>query len=252
MIRLGARFLIISLLSATAFARPSLGTTDYLASVFSRGEILNFSLSWLRMTGGTARMSLLPLGDDRLRIESIAESNSLFAKLYPVRDEIESIVTADGFSTLRFEKKLNERNKKKQELTVVDPEKRVALLKGKEIPVPSPIMDPLSTIYYLRTLDLTPGKKHFFTVLADGKVYTLQADVLYKETISSGAGTFRTVAVEPKMRKGGIFRDENNRLVVWFTDDERRIPVRIRSYLSVGTITATLESSELVGGMANN
>src|SRR5688500_7663337 len=127
MIRFGARFLIVSLLSATALARPSLGTTDYLNGVFSRGEILNFSLSWLRMTGGTARMSLLPLGNDRLRIESIAESNALFARLYPVRDEIESIVTADGFSTLRFEKKLNERNKKKQELTVVDPEKRIAL-----------------------------------------------------------------------------------------------------------------------------
>ena len=246
--RAAALLVLTFLSSATALGRPLLGPTEYLASMFSGGENLNFSLSWLRMTGGTARMTIMPQGTNQLRITSIAESNSLFAKLYPVRDEIESIVTADTFSTLRFEKKLNERNKKKQELTVIDSERGVAVRKGKEIPVPSPILDPLSTIYYLRTLDLTPGKKHFFTLLADGKVYTVQADVLYKETIGSGAGNFRTVVVEPKMRKGGIFRDENNRLVIWFTDDDRRIPVRIRSYLSVGTITATLQSSELVRG----
>lgn len=231
-----------------AQAQVQLGTTEYLSNVFTRGEVLNFSLSWLRMSGGTARMVLEPRDDGQIRIESVAESNSLFAKLYPVRDEIESIVTREDFSTLRFEKNLNERNRRKSELTVIDPEKRVALRKGKEIPVPNPVMDPLSTIYYLRTLDLTPGKKHTFTVIADGKVYQLQADVLYKETIGTGAGTFRTVVVEPKMRKGGIFRDENNRLVIWYTDDEKRIPARIRSYLSVGTITASLQSSELGPG----
>ena len=235
-----------------AQAQVQLGTTEYLSNVFTRGEVLNFSLSWLRMSGGTARMVLEPRDDGQIRIESVAESNSLFAKLYPVRDEIESIVTREDFSTLRFEKNLNERNRRKSELTVIDPEKRIALRKGKEIPVPNPVMDPLSTIYYLRTLDLTPGKKHTFTVIADGKVYQLQADVLYKETIGTGAGTFRTIVVEPKMRKGGIFRDENNRLVIWYTDDEKRIPARIRSYLSVGTITASLQSSELGPVMANN
>jgi hypothetical protein len=54
------------------------------------------------------------------------------------------------------------------------------------------------------------------------------------------------------MRHGGIFRDENNRLVIWFSDDQRRIPVRIRSYLAVGTITASLQSSELGRSSSNN
>ena len=225
-----------------------LDATQYLSEVFSRGEQLHFSLAWLRMTGGEARMSVDPQTNGQIKIESIAESNSLFAKIYPVRDEIESIVNAETFSTLRFQKTLNERNRKKSELTVIDPDRRIALRKGKEIPVPNPVMDPLSTIYFLRTLDLTPGKKHYFTIIADGKVYTLQADVLYRETVRTTAGTFKTVVVEPKMRHGGIFRDENNRLVIWFSDDDRRIPVRIRSYLAVGTITATLRSSELGRG----
>jgi hypothetical protein len=245
--------LVIALATASSLPAPvNLATTSYLAEVFERGETLQFALSWLRMTGGRARMIVQPLANGSIKIESIAESNALFAKIYPVRDQIESIVTRETFSTLRFEKTLNERKRRKNELTVVDPQRGVALRKGKEIPVPDPVFDPLSTIYYLRTLDLTPGKKHYFTILADGKVYTLQADVLYRETIEAPAGKFKTVVVEPKMRHGGIFRDENNRLVIWFSDDQRRIPVRIRSYLSVGTITASLQSSELGSSSSNN
>jgi uncharacterized protein DUF3108 len=236
---------LLSVLATTAGAAANLEATPYLAEVFTRGELLNFSLTWLRMSGGEARMRIAPHGDGHLKIESIAESKDFFAKIYPVRDVIESIVTREDFSTTRFQKTLNERNKHKTELTIIDPVKMVAIRKGKEIPVPRPLVDPLSTIYYLRTLDLTPGKKHRFTVIADGKVYPLDADVLYRETIKVEAGSFDTVVVEPKMRHGGIFRDENTRLVIWFTDDDRRIPVRIRSYLSVGTITASLESSRI-------
>lgn len=238
----------LSVFSTSAGAGANLEATPYLAEVFKRGELLNFSLTWLRMSGGEARMRIAPHGDESLKMESIAESKDFFAKIYPVRDVIESIVTREDFSTIRFQKTLNERNKHKSELTIIDPVKMVAVRKGKETKVPRPVMDPLSTIYYLRTQDLTPGRKHRFTVIADGKVYPLDADVLYRETITVEAGTFNTVVVEPKMRHGGIFRDENNRLVIWFTDDERRIPVRIRSYLSVGTITASLESSRIGGG----
>lgn len=243
----------IALATATPVsAEVNLAATSYLAGVFERGETLHFSLSWLGMTGGQARMSVEPRQDGHIRIESIAESNSFFSRIYPVRDAIESLVTADTFSTVRFEKTLRERNRRKNELTVIDRQRQVALRKGTEIPVPHPVFDPLSTIYYLRTLELTPGKKHYFTLLADGKVYTLQADVLYRETIQTPAGSFKTVVVEPKMRHGGIFRDENNRMVIWFSDDERRIPVRIRSYLAVGNITASLQSSALGQSLSNN
>lgn len=250
------RHLVLAALSVAlatpVYSEVNLAATTYLAGVFEKGETLHFSLSWLGMTGGQARMRVDPRPDGHIRIESIAVSSSVFAKIYPVRDEIESLVTASSFSTVRFRKTLNERNRRKNELTVIDPARQVALRKGEEIPVPGQVFDPLSTIYYLRTLDLTPGRKHYFTLLADGKVYTLQADVLRREKIRTPAGSFKTVVVEPKMRHGGIFGDENNRLVIWFSDDERRIPVRIRSYLAVGNITASLQSSALGQALANN
>ncbi|HVT03643.1 MAG TPA: DUF3108 domain-containing protein [Thermoanaerobaculia bacterium] len=227
-----------TLLSPTAPARSS-----YIDEAFSKGERLRYSLAWLGVVGGSATLTISPDPDGkRVRMSSVAKSGSVFAKIYPVRDEIESIVHRTSFSTLRFHKILNERSKFKEELTFVDEVRGVAIRKGRQTKVPNPVFDPLSTIYHLRRLDLTPGNKHSFDVLADGKVYSLEAEVTGRETITTEAGTFKTVVVEPHMPHGGIFRDENNRLVIWFSDDERHIPVRIRSYITHGTITATLQS----------
>jgi len=85
-------------------------------------------------------------------------------------------------------------------------------------------------------------------VYADSKVYTLEANVLRTETIGTPAGTFQTVVVEPKMLAGSIFKDEGT-MTIWFTNDPRHIPVRIRSELKVGSITANLRGiSAGVGG----
>lgn len=209
--------------------------------IFDAGETLDFNLQWVRVSGGAARMTIAPIEDNRYRITSVGKSGTFFSRFFKVRDEIESIVDRDTFSTLQYHKILDERGKRKDELTVVDEARGIATRKGKTIKVPKPVFDPLSLIYYLRLLDLTPGLSHEFTVLADGKLYTVHAGVLQHETVTTPAGTFQTVLVEPKMEsEQGVFRDEQKRLLIWFSDDDRHIPVRIRSDLNIGSITATL------------
>jgi len=95
-------------------------------------------------------------------------------------------------------------------------------------------------MYYIRRLDMSPGRIHEFTVLADGKVYTLQARVVSRQKMPTPAGTFDTVLIEPRMLRSD--RDNENKLLIWYTDDERRIPVRIWSDVNVGSITAVLRS----------
>jgi Protein of unknown function (DUF3108) len=213
---------------------------------WERGETLVYNLTWLRIVGGSATFNIAPVAGDasRLRMNSVAQSNALF--FFKVRDEIDSVVDRDTFSTLFYRKKLNERGRIKQEETAVDPARRVAVRKEKEIAVPTPVFDPLSLIYHLRTLDLTPGRTHHFSVIADGKVYVVETLVAERETVSTEGGTFHCVRVEPKLRAGGIFRDDDdNRLQVWYTDDERHIPIRIRTDVKVGTITASLKSAQV-------
>lgn len=212
------------------------------AQNFAAGETLDYNLYWSKISGGSARMTIAPLDEGRYRITSIGKSGSFFSMFFRVRDEIESIVSRRDFSTVEYHKILDERGRRKDELTVVDAE-GVATRKGKTTRVPRPVFDPLSLIYHIRTLRLEPGLTHDFTVLADGKLYTLHATVLNRETIRSAAGMYKTVVVEPKMESAAdVFKDEQHRLLIWYTDDERHIPVRVRSDLNVGSITMTLRA----------
>ncbi|HEV8658249.1 MAG TPA: DUF3108 domain-containing protein [Thermoanaerobaculia bacterium] len=216
-----------------------------LPQMYAAGETLDFDLSWTRISGGSARMTIAPIGGDRLRITSIGKSGTFFSRFFKVRDEIESIVDRDDFSTLEYHKVLDERGRRKDELTVVDERRSVALRKGKAIGVPHPVFDPLSLIYYIRSLDLGSGKTHEFTIVADGKIYIVQTRVISRETITTPAGTFNTVVIEPKMEStAGVFRDEQSRLLIWYSDDDRHLPVRIRSELKIGSITATLRGTK--------
>ena len=237
-------------LASVVFCMAAFGAeaerSSYLSRVFESGEEIVYSLSWLGVVGGTATMTVDPSAKT-IRFYSLAESQGFLGKLYPVRDEIESVVDRSSFSTLRFEKELDERGRVKTEVTVVDPKKGIARHEEKEIAFEAPIYDPLSSIYYLRTLDLTPGKVHLLTMIADGKIYELEVDVIRREKLRIDGTVFDTILVEPKMRRGGIFRDENRRLLIWYTADERRVPVRIRSELEFGNITATIRSSRLPG-----
>lgn len=218
---------------------------ETLPQIYATGETLDFDLSWTRISGGSARMTIAPIGAGRLRITSIGKSGTFFSRFFKVRDEIESIVDRDDFSTLEYHKILDERGRHKHELTVVDERKSVALRKGKAIGVPHPVFDPLSLIYYIRSLDLATGKTHEFTIIADGKVYTVQTRVITRETITTPAGTFDTVVIEPKMEStASVFKDEQSRLLIWYSDDDRHLPVRIRSDVKIGSITATLRGTK--------
>lgn len=238
----------------TLFALASPAVAD-INDLFVAGETLDFELNWLKISGGSARMTigLVPGDPNHFRMTSIAKSSSSFAFIFKVRDAIDSIVNRDDFSTIRYEKHLNERGRRKDDTTMIDERRKIATRRRpnhdtEEIIVPKPVFDPLSLVYHLRTLDLQPGAVHRFAVFADGKVYILVANVDRTETIGTPAGTFKTIVVEPKMLAGGFFRDEGD-LTIWYTDDARHVPVRIRSDVKVGSITANLRA--IRRGVAN-
>lgn len=238
---------LLTLFLAVPATAADLEATPYIEKVFTQGERIEFTLSWLGIVGGKAVMTVKP-EPDRFTIHTLAVSEGAIGRMYPVRDEIESVVSRSDFSTIHFSKRLRERGREKNRETFFDREKKIATYRDREISYEPPVFDPMSSVYYIRTLDLSPGKTHAITLVADAKIYEMEAEVLRRETLDVQGSQFRTVLVEPKMREGGIFRDSNNRLLIWYTDDERRIPIRIRSELEFGSITATIRSARLLNG----
>lgn len=216
--------------------------------VYVTGETLDYSLTWLKLTGGSARFTigLAPGAPDRFRITSVAQTSSGFARIYKVRDQIVSFVDRALFTTMQYEKHLREGGSHKDDITTVDRAHGTILRRrpGKQdkiVHTTEPVFDPISLIYQFRRLDLRPGEHVHFMVTGDGKLYAVDADVVSREDIATPLGTFHTVAVEPQMSAGGLFADEDSKLTIWYSDDARHLPVQIRSDVKIGSITATLK-----------
>jgi hypothetical protein len=63
------------------------------------------------------------------------------------------------------------------------------------------------------------------------------------------AGTFKTIVVEPLVKEGGLFKSEG-RIVIWLSDDERKLPVRVNTKVLIGSIDVELSAySGLTGAL---
>ena len=107
------------------------------------------------------------------------------------------------------------------------------------VPISSGAQDILSSLYYVRMMDLEVGRSVFIENHADKKNYPLEIRVLKKERIKVPAGEFDCTVVEPVLRSAGLF-SQKGRLTVWLSDDEARIPVLMKSKVVIGSISAVL------------
>ena len=67
---------------------------------------------------------------------------------------------------------------------------------------------------------------------------TMKAEA--KEQITTPAGAFQTIRVQPTA-DAGVVKNRGN-IWIWYTDDDRHMPVQMRARLFWGTITMRLVS----------
>jgi hypothetical protein len=118
---------------------------------------------------------------------------------------------------------------------------RARLDKSWEVEVPPGTLDFVALIFNLRTLPLPDGASHSFPVLAGRKVSTVVATVVKREQLKTGAGRFPAVKVRIPTGFDGKF-SEKNPTFIWFSDDARRVVVRISTDFSVGWADANLSA----------
>jgi hypothetical protein len=208
------------------------------------GETLRYAMTILGVAGGELTLSASPAdlqGRPVYRFEMSALSNNFLSKFFLVRDNIVSWIDPKSFRSLRFEKHTVEGKRVKDELTEFDYEKGVAKQEGGDpVPLHEATLDSLSSVYYLRTLKLD-GQKPIALQVFSREPRILQVEIQARETIVVPAGTFPTIRVEPKSTGSGLM---GKNLVLWLTDDARKIPVQIRSKLKVGTLVGKLKAIE--------
>jgi hypothetical protein len=213
------------------------------------GEYFQFSIDWNGLNGGSSLMQVQNLqtvdGRRCYRVVTKAESNSFVSRFYKVRDRAESAVDAESLYSRRFIKRLREGGYKKDVDVRFDHATGKARYEnGKEYDVAAGIHDVLSAFYFVRTKPLPDGATLIVPTHDNEKSYEMEVQVLRREKAEVPAGKFSCVVVEPKLKSEGIFKSKGS-ILVWLTDDERRIPVMVKSKVPVGSISVRLTDYRL-------
>jgi hypothetical protein len=91
-------------------------------------------------------------------------------------------------------------------------------------------------------MDLTIGKARTFTLLEDGKLYTIKVQPESREKVTTKAGSFDAIRIATSMVKGTAV-DTIYNLRLYITSDVRRLPVLITAEPSWGSVRAELTSA---------
>jgi hypothetical protein len=217
---------------------------------FKAGEKLVFSVSWSDIVkAGTATLSVPGVkvfnGHKVYHIISTASSGPQVSAFFYTRDRIDVYLDAQEYTIWKSEKHLVEGTYKNDEVVYFDPVNRTAVRGVKTMRTLASPRDALGGFYYVRSLDLAVGNE--ITVnYADGKISKpIVVKVLRKEQVTVPAGTFDTIVVEPVLEETeGIFKQEG-RIWIWVTDDEKKMPVILKSKIAIGDILVQLESYTL-------
>ncbi len=106
------------------------------------------------------------------------------------------------------------------------------------------IYDLLSALYRLRSLPLTTGSRHQFNAVHNGTQYAGEVRVRERETVNTSVSSFNAILTE--VRVPGNRRVNDYRIQIYFSDDERRIPVRITARHPTGEVRADLASYDVL------
>jgi hypothetical protein len=221
---------------------------------FRLGERLTYDISWFKITAGTAVMEVNGMDGQKDRslakLVATARSRPIITKFFPVDNRVESELdlTALVPDHMTFRRR---EGKKKEDIEYVFHHKEgtVTAVRGgitETLPIPSGTQDIISCLYYTRSvLPMKPGASLTMNVYHDKKNRPVSVRVEDLETMGSPWGKVETARVLVIMPFHGLFMNQGN-IRVWITTDARRVPVRMKAKVVIGSIVADLVSGSSV------
>jgi hypothetical protein len=187
-----------------------------------------------------------------LKFTGDVSSKGFFAKLFNLRfrEQVESIVEPASF-TVKKTKRVDEQGKRarisesvfldgKILWTEHDPNNPSRAPRQASATFAGQVQDVLSAIYYLRTQPLEVGKTLQLTISDSGLVYQVPVKVVEQKRMKTVLGRVETLRVDPEVFGPNRLLSGEGRFSIWFTNDNRRVPVSARIKMKYGTFDITL------------
>jgi hypothetical protein len=240
---------------------------------FLPGEKLKFRLRWGIIPAGEALLEVLPIetidGVESYHFVLTARTNAFIDAFYRYRSRIDAYADTGMTRSIKYRKTVEARKKIREVIVSFDWEKSEVKyhsvkkytvddakapdkknLKSKVrirklfVPVLPGSFDPLSVFYYSRSIPLNENTR-ILRPVSDGKKCIMgAAKVQRREKVRLASGTFDTYLIEPSLKhlEGVFAKSKNAKIQLWITNDERRIPVKLKSKIVIGSFTGELIS----------
>jgi hypothetical protein len=223
-------------------------------TAFILGERLVYDIGYSFITAGEAVFSIPSVetmhGRECYQVLFTVNSTPTFSFFYKVDDRYETMLDKKGIFPWRFTQRIREGKYSNDFAAEFDQLNSIAKTNAGTYPIPRYVHDVVSAMFYVRTLDYSkcrPGQKILLQNFFKDTTYQLAVKFLGYQQISVDAGKFNCVLVEPMIMEGGLFKSEG-RIIIWMTNDERKIPVKVSTKVVVGSIDAELREYSGIHG----
>lgn len=226
---------------------------------FKDGEKLTFDIKYGLVTAGQAVLETKSITFNNIpawRITSDTQTNTFFDKLFKVRDHIESIWQKENLISLKFSKQMNEGNYRQHRIHLYFPKQKTSTYnrynfkkktwRERTISIPDNTQDIFSAFYLARLQHLDVNKPLIINVTTDGKSHKAKVLVLRKERINTIFGNVECLVIKPDLLGEAIFK-QSGEILIWITNDEHKIPVKMESKVIFGSFKAILTNASNVG-----
>jgi hypothetical protein len=221
-------------------AKPAATADDPAVRIpFRAGEQLTFGLKVGVLNAGSATLKVVGIeairGTPTYHTTFDIKGKVLFKK---VENHYESWFDTTTMTSLRHVQRVDDGESEDKDYTF-HPERRIYIRNGEERPSVAKPLDEGSLLYYLRSIPLEPGHTYTIHRYYNAERNPVVVRVIRREKVRVAAGEFDAILVEPVVKSRGLFGEAAS-AQVWISDDARRLPLRLKSKLPVGTLTMEL------------
>jgi hypothetical protein len=212
-------------------------------------QTLRYEAEYHFVTAGFATLRVEREGNQE-HVSGTADSTGVVALLFRVQDRFNSFFDAQTLCSNRIVKHTEEGSHWRETVITFDYKRGKAVLEEKNLKtgqskrteneIPVCVTDILSGILYVSSLPLQPDSTYSFPLNDGGKTVMIRAHVEGKEQIRTPAGTFQTIRVGPEGDYSAL--KNRGRILVWYSDDARHLPMQVQARMFWGTLMVYLAS----------
>jgi hypothetical protein len=218
---------------------------------FPQKQTLSYAVDWRVFPAGTAVLHFEASGNSE-RLTANADTIGAINLIFHVGDHFQSTFDRATGCTSEFDKQTVEGRRQinstlrldyVQGKSILDEKNFVTgLSKHVETPIPGCLTDLLTGIYYASSQPMEVGKSFVIPVVDALHSVPVTMKIEGREEIKTTLGTFKTLRAQPTA-DAGVVKNRGN-IWIWYTDDDRHLPVQMRARLFWGTITFRLTGND--------